>query len=222
MARLVLTPAELAVTLHALAGPALPLDAAALRDLNVSKKELTGARTSLLERGVIVYAPFEAEESAGVSTAFVPLLETVMAPDELCVLTLNRRDAAPAQIYYSMGQGLFARHCVEEPRRFVFEEMPSIPAIVDDMVRASIDAAAVSPPTSADQPAPLVDLLPAATSITTLVRVMDPASADSAAQTASWILSGDALWLVTGEGAAETARRSTIADLMDLIATMIG
>lgn len=207
MIELVLTPAELAVALHSLAGPALALDASALRDLDVTEADLASARTALLERGVLVCAPFEPEEMATVSTAYVGLLEVPMAPDEMCVLRQDRREAEPRQVYYSMSGRMYVRHCVEALRSVAFVELPSVRAIVDDMIRESVGDVDLPSPPPSDQKAPLADLLRTATSANVLVRVVEPAASPGSVQALSWIVSDRALWLVTGEGEVETAQR---------------
>jgi hypothetical protein len=207
MIELVLTPAELAVTLHALAGSALALDASALQDLDVAEADLVSARTSLLERGILVCAPFEPEEMAGVSTAYVGLLETAVTPDELCALRIAQRDAEPRQIYYSFAEQRLVRNCVEASRSFTFAELPSVQAMIDDMIRESVGDVGQLSPQPLDQVAPLADLLRTATSMSVLMRVEEPANPQGSVRALSWIVSDRALWLLTGEGAAETAQR---------------
>ncbi len=203
---LVLTAAELATVFHALVGPALALDVSGMRDLKVTAVQLEEARQSLLERGVLVCAPLESEDAAGIAGDIAVLLETTLTPDEVWVLRYEGRNSPSRQFFFSFAGDSMVRNHVETSGLFIFAELPTKEDLVANILQDGGVTAVLPMASQPGQVAPLAELLRGATGVSVLLRVIGPADPAPATSAISWLIAEQRIWLVTGEGVDETAQ----------------
>lgn len=207
-----LTHAEMAVIFQQLFGPELLPQGDLFADLKVDEAGLEAARRSLVERGLMHFAPDPSQVAFDPST--LALFQTVTRPQVVGILQIGSPDGPSKEMYFSWTPDRIVRNYVDEKDAHILELLPSVDAIGEAAVRESgIGELTAVKPELAGNPETVIGGASLRAVFMIAANLQAP---EQDARAASWLVKDNQLWLITrqeGErGAMEPVTAETVQD----------
>ncbi len=188
-----LSSAELAVLVDLMSGGRLLDSSSALADFQIDESGREATEEQLLDRGLLISLPFEAE--AGVTTQLATVLGAALSPDQVCIVRTVRQEHTDPPVIFSFTGSSIVRNTVAPEGQHEFEQLADLDAALDGILAAGGALEAPSPKRGA-KPRPLAELLDSAARMVLLMIAVHPDAPDTDAGSLAWVQNDEGLWLV--------------------------
>jgi hypothetical protein len=188
-----------------------------LADMDLDEAALSEGRRSLVDRGLL-FVDSRRSDSA-LSPSLEPVLTAVTRPQVLGVLQVTSRDSAPRSAYVSWTPETVVLNKVTEAGDHLLETLPAVEAIGKTALNFSgVTGFKKEGKGMAPDPEAIVR---DATLRAVFLAVSDPAAVEPQTAAMSWLVSGDALWLMAGEGETPLLEPATADEVGGRVVSML-